>query len=269
MLERVNVKAEQLSQLKALWDRYGTVESGHMPKHVALRAVLSAAIADGFWKQGEKLPTEAELAESSPYSLGTVQRAMRALVEQGVVERHRRKGTFVHDHKRQLDSPWHCRFLDDNGSSFLPVFTKVIERTVTDRHGPWSRPLEQGDQKVVRIDRRMEINSEFTVYSKFFVRADRFPDFLEVTEDELSGANLKMYIIRTLGLPLSTVNEQLRMAPLPVHVCDEIAVPEGTVGLHMSAVAYAGEQMPVYYQQFYIPPTERRLYIESRMPTTG
>lgn len=257
----------RLPKLETFWQLYAPTESNGVPKHAALRAALSAAITDGFWERGAKLPTETELAASSPYSLGTVQRAMRDLAEQGLIERRRRRGTYVPDHRRQLDSPWHCRFLADDGLAFLPVFTTVIGRSVTDREGPWSHPLEQNGEKVVRIDRRMEINSEFTVYSKFFVRADRFSRFLDATFEELSGANLKALVIRTVGAPLTNMKEQLRMVQLPAEVCEEIAVPLGTTGLHIQATAYAND-LPAYYQELYVPPTERRLYVDSRTPTS-
>lgn len=257
--------SDRAVELAAFWKRYSPVGNSKLPKHVALCDALGTAITDGFWKRGAKLPTEAELAESCPYSLGTVQRAMRGLVERGLVERRRRRGTYVPDIRRQMDNPWHCRFLADDGNSFLPVFTTVISRTTTDRQGPWSHALEQEHETVVQIDRRMEINSEFTVYSKFFVRADRFPRLLDIPTEELSGANLKTLIINAVDLPLTTIREQLRMVEFPRAVCEAIDVPRKTVGLHVQATAMAGSGLPVYYQELYIPPTERRLYMDSRL----
>lgn len=236
-----------------------------VPKHIALREALASAISDGFWAPGSKLPTEAELAATTPYSLGTVQRALRGLVERGLVERRRGYGTYVPDRRRQLEGPWHCRFLGDDGRSFLPVFTVVLKRVVSRRHGSWSHPLHQGAHEVIRIDRRMEINDEFTVYSKFFVRADRFPELLDAPVESLFGANLKVIIMRAVGYPLTALKEQLRQVKLPAAVCRAIDVQPGACGMLMEATAYAGDT-PLYYQELYIPPTQRRLYIESRVP---
>ncbi|MGA7802005.1 MAG: GntR family transcriptional regulator [Gammaproteobacteria bacterium] len=244
--------------------RYATAPDPSMPKHVALRGALLAAISDGFWEPGSKLPTESELAQASPFSLGTVQRALRSLAEEGYVERRRGYGTVLPDRPRQLDQPWHCRFLGDDGQSFLPVFTVVLSRTVRRHHGPWSAPLHQGRESVIQIDRRMEINDEFVVYSKFYVRADRVPEFLDAPPNTLFGANLKTLIARAIGRPLTAMKQRLVQVELPPPVCREIAVQEHTVGVLVQATAYAGKDFPVYYQELYIPPTSRQLYMESK-----
>lgn len=237
------------------------------PKYVSLRNALAAAISEGYWPPGSKLPTEAQLAAHTPYSLGTVQRALRELVEQGLVQRRRGYGTVVADSRHQLESPWHCRFLSDDGKSFLPVYAVVLDRTLTRRRGPWSAPLRQGDQDVIRIDRRMVINNEFDVYSRFFVLADRFPEFMEIPLNNLMGANLKVLIVRSAGRPLTALKEHVRQLELPGYVCKAIQVPQGTTGLLVQCTAYAGDDAPMYYQEMYIPPTERRLYMDSRVPS--
>lgn len=248
----------------AFVDRYALTLDPSVPKHVALRGALIAAISEGFWQPGSKLPTESELAGASPFSLGTVQRAMRSLADEGYVERRRGYGTMLPERPKKLDQPWHCRFLGDDGWSFLPVFTVVLSRTVRRHHGPWSAPLHQGRQSVIQIDRRMEINDEFVVYSKFFVRADRVPEFLDAPLNTLFGANLKTLIARATGRPLTAMKQRLVQIELPPPVCREIDVNEDTRGILLQATAYAGDDFPVYYQELYIPPTTRQLYLESK-----
>ena len=61
--------------------------------------------ASGDWTPGMRLPTEAELAKSLPYSLGTVQKAYSELVKNGLVERARGRGSFVAPLQRQMSEP--------------------------------------------------------------------------------------------------------------------------------------------------------------------
>jgi DNA-binding GntR family transcriptional regulator len=60
-------------------------------KYVQLRNTLADAIAAGSWKVGERLPAEDEIARTSGVSLGTVQRALRMLVDAQTRCRHVRR----------------------------------------------------------------------------------------------------------------------------------------------------------------------------------
>ncbi|MQA08175.1 MAG: GntR family transcriptional regulator [Pseudonocardiaceae bacterium] len=68
-----------------------------MPRalHAQIRADLEARIRSGEWPPGTRLPTEAELQRAHGVSRVTVQRALRDLVNAGMVRRFRRRGTFV------------------------------------------------------------------------------------------------------------------------------------------------------------------------------
>lgn len=65
----------------------------------ALANELRAAIRDGKYRPGAKLPTELELAKQHNVSVNTIRGAMAMLVHEGLVERRRGAGTFVRDPK--------------------------------------------------------------------------------------------------------------------------------------------------------------------------
>lgn len=56
---------------------------------------LHELISTGHYKDGDKLPTNRELGQELGVSILTVQKAMKNLEARGVVECHRRKGTFL------------------------------------------------------------------------------------------------------------------------------------------------------------------------------
>lgn len=60
-----------------------------------LANALRHAILDGDYRDGRRLPTEAELAESHALSRNTVRRAMQDLVAEGVIYRVPGRGTFA------------------------------------------------------------------------------------------------------------------------------------------------------------------------------
>ncbi len=64
-------------------------------KHTGIFNELHRAITSGEYKQGERLPSEAELVEQFSTSRPTVARALRDLQHKGLIERRVGSGTFV------------------------------------------------------------------------------------------------------------------------------------------------------------------------------
>ncbi|MBZ8132887.1 histidine utilization repressor [Afifella sp. IM 167] len=68
---------------------------GTGPLHDQIRRAVAAPILSGVWKPGERVPPEMELMEVFGASRMTVNRALRALADQGLIARRRRAGSFV------------------------------------------------------------------------------------------------------------------------------------------------------------------------------
>ena len=77
------------------FETYRSGEDSSLPKYQQLRAAIISAIRDNFWTEGSKLPTEEQLIRITSYSLGTVQRAIRTLADDGILTRKQGSGTFV------------------------------------------------------------------------------------------------------------------------------------------------------------------------------
>jgi len=74
----------------------------HLYEQVLARII--EAISTGRWAAGDAIPTEAELARDAGVSIGTVRKAVDALVAQQALVRRQGKGTYVaaHDGRRLL-----------------------------------------------------------------------------------------------------------------------------------------------------------------------
>jgi DNA-binding FadR family transcriptional regulator len=65
------------------------------PAAARLLAQLRAALAQGDWKPGDRIPTERELAQRFRTARNTVRRALSVLEEEGRIHREVGRGTFV------------------------------------------------------------------------------------------------------------------------------------------------------------------------------
>jgi len=69
-----------------------------IPLYFQLKTLLLEAMIRGDYGPGDRLPTEHELCERYQLSRTPVSRALSELAEEGVILRHRRRGTFVNPH---------------------------------------------------------------------------------------------------------------------------------------------------------------------------
>ena len=66
-----------------------------LPVYLQIAELLTRQIKAGYWHSGERLPTEAELAQSLSVAVGTLRKSLSLLSEQGVLERIQGSGTYV------------------------------------------------------------------------------------------------------------------------------------------------------------------------------
>jgi len=254
-------RAERDDRSDRFFEKFGRLSIRGLPKYARLREAIVAAIDSGHWVAGDRLPTEAELVRCTPFSLGTVQRALRSLAEEGIVTRAQGSGTYVAQSRQQMEAPWHCRFLNADETAFLPVYPKLVSRKRTNARGPWSAHIGQDGEAVVQIDRRLGIGSEFFVYSRLYMSAARFAALLTKPVEEIEAANVKAMIGRDFHLPITQIGQRVSLVRFPADVCRVIRVPAGTLGMLMECVATARAGFTVYYQELYIPPNDRRLIV--------
>lgn len=233
-----------------------------LARHAQLRVGLLGCINAGHWIAGERLPTEAELVAATGFSFGTVQRALRALTEEGVVRRQQGSGSFVSAGHHRIDDVAHCRFVGDDGKSFLPVFSRVLSRRPWRRTGPWSAHFKGHDAQVIRLDRVLSVNGEFDVFSRFYFDGKRFKGLASRPIDELAGTNFKVLLRQESKVPPGGVSQSLQLVQVPADVAPHIDVSPAQQVAMLEIVRHAGGgDDVVYYQQLFVPPAPRKLLV--------
>ncbi len=254
--------AKDLSQLLGRFVRPG------LPKYVALHDALVHAVASGQLAPGTRVPNEQELARVLPLSLGTIQRALRQLVEERVIHRTPGQGSFVSDRAPggRMEHPFHCRFVDDEGSGYLPVYPQVLRRECVTEIGEWTAHLRC--PRVIRIDRKIRVADEFAVYTSFVVDAARLSVFESTSVASLASQNFKEIIFRASGQAIHKVDLLMRQQSATREIAAELGIGARQTCTSIRALAYLGDSDPIYYQRIWIPANGRELHIvsDSRAP---
>jgi GntR family transcriptional regulator len=237
----------------------GSFRQQGVPKYLQLRTALARQISGGEWEAGGKLPPEEKLVTMSGLSLGTVQRALRLLVDDGLLVRKQGMGTFVASGSAPMNAPfYHCRFVDDSGE-LLTLYSKVLRRAKAPATGPWSAHI--GGAQVQCIERLFSIANEFSIYVNLYFDPERLPILRTLPLEQLNGVNFKGLLSREFQLPVTRFAENLSVRFFPDAVCKAIKVPRRTSGGVMEIVAYDSGGQAVYFQELYIPPNSRRLLV--------
>lgn len=242
--------------------RYRGLLTGPGAKYMRLRAMLEAALQDGFWGADGRLPTEHEIARLTGLSLGTIQRVLRELVDKGRLVRTPGRGTFVTPAKYRLDEPFvSARFLNDDGSGFVPIRAQLLSRKRLSGSGDWMRALAPADGAVFRVERIFDIDGEFTLLNRFYLDPVRFPEFAALGVKEFRSTSLRGMLARMYGFPAVTLRQTLRFRRFPVDVCRLLQCRSGTTGLLQSVTATIGRDDAVYYVELFIPPNGRAMQL--------
>ena len=229
------------------------------PKYVRLADHISHMIESGKWKPGDRIPSEAEMAKTVPASLGTIQKALGRLVEQGAIIREHCRGTFVNG-PRSLLGPWHLRFIGSDGKTLLPIHQEVLGIEKVTGEPPWETFL--GDASFyVCIKRMIDVDGEFNALSCFYVSGDFFGSLLDMSVTDLEGMYIRETLRSRFGMPTLRLVEEVSCEALPDDACHSLGLARDSVGMvfHIRSHGYRDE--PISYHLVHVPHSNRRLLL--------
>ena len=254
-------------RLRALASALGNDRRG-APKYVVLYENLVAAIEAGTWKPGERLPAEAEIARRVSLSLGTVQRSLRMASDAGILVRRHGHGTFVAGVESRRDRVRHYRFLDDDGATLLPLYSRTLSIRADDGDSQ-VRGFFAPEQRFVEIRRIINVNLEFQCLDTVWLSAARFGSFLELSPAALDGVSLNWELDTRHNAPTLRTEQEVQCTGLPEAVARTLGLAGGTDGMQWLTRGYSYRDQPLFFQHGWLPPGGRRLMIGDPAPPAG
>src|ERR1700722_18191388 len=126
----------------------------HLPLYAQVESVIIGRISSGSLPPGTRLPSEDELIQEHAVSRTTIRAAIQSLVQQGLVEIHRGKGTFVTQPKITQELTQLTGFVEDMRALGREPTARVLDRRTMTANAAVAQHLHlsKGD-KVVRIQR--------------------------------------------------------------------------------------------------------------------
>lgn len=246
-------------RLEAILSEYLAQESKPGSKAEKLANAMIKTIEAGYWRPGDRIPTEAAMAETLPVSLGTIQNAMRKLADDGVIERRRGTGSRIADMDEQYKI-WFLRFMDDDGQKNLELDILDLSVAETDDQGPWSNFLDPVSG-FIRMNRLFIAPGEFKVLGRLYLSAGRFRPLLDYDPATFGRLHVRHVLQHRFNAPTLNVTQNLRLIPLNGEIATVIDLAPGAIGLEMEVYCRTFRNEPLFYQHFFIPPSRRWINI--------
>ncbi|WP_300034584.1 GntR family transcriptional regulator [uncultured Roseobacter sp.] len=225
---------------------------GQQAKYRQLSEAVLQLAEDNILKPGDRLPTESELARSLPFSLGTIQKALRNLAELGVVDRRAGRGTVIAAKSTEIFDLWQFRFVDPMTDRVFPAFSRVTDLSRVAPGDPWSRFLPD-DPCYVRIEREIDVDGRFRVLSSFYVPDSLCTGMGDRAPADLEGVHLHAVLRRDFGLSTGYLTNRITCTTVPDAVCLRLGLPSAARGLLCHIRGYSARDKPLWFHEIHVP----------------
>ncbi|WP_213974614.1 GntR family transcriptional regulator [Tepidanaerobacter acetatoxydans] len=230
------------------------------PRYEIVVKKIKEMIRTGELLQGEKLPSEIEMAKQLNVSRATLREAFRILEDEGVINRYHGIGTFI------AKSP-----IIKSGMEELISITKLIEKQgmkpgTKDIEVSLKQPGEREatilnllpNEKIYRIERVRTADGEPVLFC-----IDRIPEKYVHKNFEFKEESLFEYLHKDLGIYISyAVSDIIPVKAQAADVYKKLKMKsKSNVALLLEQLHYDDKDNPIFYSSNYFSPEKFRFYI--------
>jgi GntR family transcriptional regulator len=228
---------------------------------------LRQAIAQGTFRPGSQLPTEAELCQMLGVSRTVVREALRGLEEDGLVARRHGVGTFVRDHPILKNLNFNFGITEMIESAGLRPGTSYFAVR------PENADQEKAEQlrvpigtALITVERVRTADGRLVVYS-----LDTFTESLiqraEIDPQLLRSQSIYDMLQSSLGKVIEYGIARLLPVAAPDFVAEKLALPVNSLTLYIVQTDYSPDDEPLVYSQEYHLPDAFDFIVWRRGPT--
>lgn len=254
-----------LAPLMAAWDALEPEGKGR-PKYLRLTEAFTTCIQQSTYATGGHLPGETEIAAALPIGLSTVQKALSLLVEQGLIIRRRKLGSFIADTRHQVPEVHVYRFRDPATGNWKMPYTRVvdIERVPTAEFGSFLFGFEA--EQVIRIDRLVWVTGSQPAYGTMFLHCAHAESFLKRSLEELHGISYHRMLWEDFRIRTASVRHSARADLLSRQACAHLDLAAPHVGMIWDAYEHDSQDTLQLIQRFELPRGHRPMEIVETKP---
>jgi GntR family transcriptional regulator len=234
-----------------------------LPLYQRLRNEIAQQIAHNKWRPGEAIPTEAELAASHGMAIGTVRKALDALVADGMIERRQGRGTFVRRPNFEKSLSRFFRYQAVDGARIIPE-GRILDREALDAPSPVRSALRLRKNEVaIRLSRLRLIRAKPVLSEEIWLPSRRFSALLDAEAGEIGDLLYPAYE-RLCGEIVARAEETLTVGTATAEDARLFGLEERAPVVVIDRMAFGYDNQPIEWRHSRGPTADFRYKIEIR-----
>ena len=219
-----------------------------LPVYLQIAELLARQIKAGYWRQGERLPTEAALAQHLNVAVGTLRKSLALLEEQGVLERIQGSGTYVKKVAGTKQIYELFRLELTTGPGLPTAHILDVRRQPRPQHVPVLG--EQPDAHVWRVRRLRYLSQVPVALEEIWFQADS----LQALSAQELGDSMYLFYQQRFGVWMARVEDRLSAAPAPAWTCPPCALTAGACAGFIERLSWTASNVLAEYSQTWFDP---------------
>jgi GntR family transcriptional regulator len=224
----------------------GVDHSSPLPFYAQVKEALRAQIEQSEWKPGEQLPGELELCEMFAVSRTVIRQALTELVHDGLIVKHKGKGTFVAEPKiteslvQKLTG-----FYQDMAERGTPPVSRILkqERVSASARVASALRLELG-AAVIELERLRFVQDEPIAVVTTFLPYSRCSQILHA---DLTHQSLYALMEQVCGIVIARGQRTMEAVAANQREAELLKVDRGSPLMLIDSVSYEADGTPIEY----------------------
>jgi GntR family transcriptional regulator len=214
--------------------------------YAKVEETIAADIAHGEYRPGDQLPTEDELLQRFEVSRITVRRAIQNLVQRGLLEIRRGRGTFVSEPHIEAELTKLTGFVEDMKAAGRKASARVLSQGVVSASARVAERLQLArGTRVMRIERVRLADGVPVSFDETYLPVD--------LGKKIVRRDLRMHPIFTLleeeyGVPLLEADYELEAVAASKAVAEALQVTVGTPIFQIERTSRTTNREPIDYE---------------------
>ncbi len=215
------------------------------PLYAQVEEIIRGRLIDNYWKPGDMLPSEFDLASELSVSQGTVRKALNDMVSENLLERRQGRGTFVSEYTERRALFFYFNLIGPDGERAMPM-SRILacEQHAATEDERNRLQLDAGDA-VIALHRVRSLKDSPAIVERLTLPQKLFPGLGGETK---LPENLYRFFQGEYGITVAKAGESVRAVAADPLEAQLLGVMPGAPLLEIDRVAVTIDGRPIEWR---------------------